>query len=115
MTITQEQLRAARALLHLEQFELARRARVSPVTIRRIEAADEPPRVAPATLDAVRRVLEEAGVEFIPHGVRRRTKGTEHEAMFRDLQAISMRSAARFQGQDRTTEADLYGDDGLPA
>jgi hypothetical protein len=35
--------------------------------------------------------------------------------MFRDLQAISLRSAARFQGQDRTTEADLYGDDGLPA
>jgi transcriptional regulator with XRE-family HTH domain len=71
MMITQEQLRAGRALVHLDQAELARRAHVSPVTIRRIEAADGPARVSPTTLESVRRALEEAGVEFIPRGVKR--------------------------------------------
>ena len=101
--------------MHLEQAELARRAQVSLVTIRRIEAADGGPRVAPATLETVRRVLEETGVEFIPDGVRLRTEAAEQESLFRDLQAISTRSAARLQGQDVMTEADLYDGDGLPA
>jgi transcriptional regulator with XRE-family HTH domain len=113
--ITHQQLRAARALMHLEQAELARRANVSLVTIRRIEAADGGPRVAPGTLEIVRRVLEDAGVEFIPDGVRRRTERAEQEALFHDLQAISTRSAARLRGQDVMSEADLYNKDGLPA
>jgi transcriptional regulator with XRE-family HTH domain len=113
--ITREQLRAARALLHIEQAELARRAQVSVVTIRRIEAADVVTRVAPAKLEAVRRALEEAGIEFIPNGVARRANGAEQAALFRDLQAISIRSAARLQGRNVTTEADLYNEDGLPA
>jgi predicted transcriptional regulator len=112
---TQEQLRAGRALLHLDQVELARRANVSIVTIRRIEAADSAPRVAPATLDNVRRALEDAGVEFIPEGVKRRTVGADKAAMLRDLTAISERSARRLRGQDILTEADLYNEDGLPA
>ncbi len=37
MEITPEQIRAARALLRLEQVELAARAHVSVVTIRRLE------------------------------------------------------------------------------
>lgn len=113
--ITHEQFRAARSLLHLDQAELARRAKVSLATIRRIEAPDAEPRVSPTTTETVRRVLEEAGVEFVPHGVRRRAEGPGQETLFRDLQAISKRSAARLQGQDVMTEADLYGEDGLPA
>jgi transcriptional regulator with XRE-family HTH domain len=113
--ITHQQLRAARALIHIEQAELARRAHVSLVTVRRIEAADGGPRVAAATLETVRRVLEESGVEFIPDGVRRRTEGAEQQALLRDLTAISTRSAARLQGRDAMTEADLYDEDGLPA
>lgn len=101
--------------MHLEQAELARRAQVSLVTIRRIEAAEGAPRVASATLESVRRVLEESGVEFIPNGVRLRAQGAEQQALFRDLQAISTRSAAQLQGQDVMTEADLYDEDGLPA
>jgi transcriptional regulator with XRE-family HTH domain len=115
MMITQEQLRAGRALVHLDQAELARRAHVSPVTIRRIEAADGPARVSPTTLESVRRALEEAGVEFIPRGVKRRLTQADKEARFLELRAISQRSAARLKGQDTMTEADLYGDDGLPA
>jgi hypothetical protein len=45
----------------------------------------------------------------------RGTKGAEQESLFRDLQAVSTRSAARLQGQEVMTEADLYGQDGLPA
>ncbi|PPQ28719.1 helix-turn-helix domain-containing protein [Rhodopila globiformis] len=112
---TQGQFRAARSLLHLDQAELARRAEVSLATIRRIETPDGEPRVAPATVDTVRRVLEEAGAEFIPHGVRRRTEGSAQEVLLRDLQAISQRSAARLKGQAVMTEADLYNEDGLPA
>jgi transcriptional regulator with XRE-family HTH domain len=115
MTITQEQLRAARALLHLDQAELARRAHVSPVTIRRIEAADGPPRVSAATLENVRRALEEAGVEFIPRGVKRRLTEADKEALFNDILAISKRSAARLRGGEQMTEADLYDENGLPA
>lgn len=115
MNVTQEQLRAGRALLHLDQAELARRADVSPVTIRRIEAGNGLPRVAPATLESVRRALEGAGAEFIPHGVRRRADDANREALFRDLQGISKASAAALRDKDVMTEADLYGEDGLPA
>ena len=115
MDVTQEQLRAGRALLHLDQAELARRAGVSLVTIRRIEAGSGLPRVSPVTLNSVRQALESAGAEFIPHGVRRRVDDGDKEALFRELQAISKASAAALRGRCVMTEADLYGDDGLPA
>nr|WP_294510860.1 helix-turn-helix domain-containing protein [uncultured Rhodopila sp.] len=102
--ITREQLRAARALLHIEQAELARRAQVSVVTIRRIEAADVVTRVAPAKLEAVRRALEEAGIEFIPNGVARRANGAEQAALFRGPssdQHPQCRPAARSERHDR--------------
>ena len=72
MEITPDQIRAARALLRLEQAELAERAHISVATIRRLERGQSSERVAPATLAEVRKVLEEAGTEFIPDGVRRR-------------------------------------------
>ena len=68
MIITPEQIRAARALVHLDQDELARRANLSVVTIRRLETRQGYERVAPATLDRVRRVLDRAGAEFIEGG-----------------------------------------------
>jgi transcriptional regulator with XRE-family HTH domain len=115
MHITPEQIRAARALLRLEQAELARRAHVSVVTIRRIEGTDGQ-RVTPATLDEVRQVLEQAGAEFIPDGVRRRRPvRPDARSLYEDLRAISFRSAARLQGRELLTDADLYDEDGLPA
>ena len=69
--------------MHLEQAELARRAQVSLVTIRRIEAAEGAPRVASATLESVRRVLEESGVEFIPNGVRLRANSAKAHKLSR--------------------------------
>ena len=111
MEITSDQLRAARALLRLEQAELAERASVSVVTIRRIEAMRG--RVASMTVDGVRRALEQAGAEFVPDGVRRRRP--DKEAVFQDLRGISLRSAERLRGRELLTDADLYDEDGLPA
>lgn len=116
MTITSEQIRAARALLRLEQGELARRAGLSVVTIRRLEAHDGLDRAAPATLDGVRRTLEAAGAEFIKDGVRRlRAPSHDADALYRDLQAISRESAENLSGHTPLTDSDLYGEDGLPA
>lgn len=115
MEITPEQIRAARALLRLDQAELAERAHVSVVTIRRLERGQGSERVAPGTLTGVRRVLEQAGAEFIPDGVRRRRAARpDARALYDDLRAISLRSAARLQDRELLTDADLYDEDGLP-
>lgn len=110
MIVTPEQLRAARALLRLEQEELARRAGVSVVTIRRLEATQGAP-VAATTLDGVCLALEQAGAEFIPDGVRRHVPRADADTLFADLQAISFRSAERLRGEEQLTEADLYDGD----
>jgi len=116
MEVTPEQIRAARALLRLEQAELAHRAHVSIVTIRRLEGAESRERVAAVTLDGVRHILEQAGAEFIPDGVRRRrTVPPDAGSLYDDLRAISLRSATRLQGRELLTDADLYAEDGLPA
>lgn len=111
--ITAEQIKAARALLRLEQEELARRAGVSVSTIRRAEAAYGEGLVAEQTVELVRNVLEEAGVEFIPDGViRKRPEKRDAEALINRLRAIAERSAAL---ADKTmTEDDLYDEAGLP-
>jgi transcriptional regulator with XRE-family HTH domain len=116
MIITPEQIRAARALLRMEQDELARRAQVSVARIQDIEAHDGLKRVPPATVDSVRHVLEDAGAEFIDRGVRRRERTPEEiEARIRLIDEISRRSAARRQGlEERWTEDDLYDENGLP-
>jgi transcriptional regulator with XRE-family HTH domain len=112
--ISSEQIRAARALLRIEQDELARRARVSATTIRRIEAVGGIGQVSEITVGNVQHVLEEAGAEFIDDGVRRRAK-LDTEAAYRTLRAIAERSARLHAGLPPITDADLYDGDGLPA
>ena len=115
MEITPEQIRAARALLRLEQAELAKRAHVSVVTIRRLEAANGGERVMPTTVQVICQALEQAGAEFIPDGVRRRrTARPDARWLYDDLRTISLRSAVRLQVQEQQMEADLYDEDGLP-
>jgi transcriptional regulator with XRE-family HTH domain len=114
MAITPAQIRAARALLHLEQAEVAKRAKVSIVAMRRVEAERDLERVAPATFASVRSVLEQAGAEFIAEGVRRRPV-SDARARYDELRAISLRSAERLQGRTLLTDADLYDRNGLPA
>ena len=57
-------IRAARALLRMEQQELAAAAGISPVTLRKIENVEGMPDVRLSTLHAIRKVLEDAGVIF---------------------------------------------------
>jgi len=61
--ITAEQCRAARGLLDWSQAALAAAAGVGVVTVRQLEAATQTPRRA--TMEVIRRALEEAGVRFI--------------------------------------------------
>jgi transcriptional regulator with XRE-family HTH domain len=116
MLITPDQIRAARALLRMDQEELARRANVSVVTVRRLEAPDGLSKVAPGTFGEVQRALEAAGAEFVERGVRHRAFTPEEiEARYQRIRAIAERSAARFKDAPPFTEDDLYDEDGLPA
>jgi predicted transcriptional regulator len=73
LTISGRQLRAARALLGMEQIELAKRSRVAIGTIRRMESFHGEIGARTSTLSQVQKALEKAGVEFLNHeqpGVR---------------------------------------------
>jgi len=63
--ITSEQIRGARAMLRIEQSDLAARAGVSLETIKRVERKPGKISALAATLDAIQKSLESAGVEFI--------------------------------------------------
>jgi transcriptional regulator with XRE-family HTH domain len=115
--IKPEQIRAARALLRLEQQDLARRAHVSIATVRRLEAGNGAAVVGADTLTKVQQALEAAGAEFIPDGVKRRRARTpeEKEALLRDIMAIAHRTAKLAAEHPGFTEDDLYDDEtGLP-
>lgn len=71
MIISPHQIKAARALLDWSQDDLAHATDLSIATIRKIELGHISPRQT--TMQAVRGVLEEAGLEFMSaDGVRRR-------------------------------------------
>lgn len=112
--VTSEQIRAARALLRLDQGELARRSRISVATIRRLEAAGGIGQVGADTVAAVQAELEKAGAEFIADGVCRRPRRRDPEATYRKLREIAERSAAELAGRQLLTDDDLYDEHGLP-
>ena len=62
--LTSEQLRAARALLRWDQKDLAKAASVSVQTVKRLEKTPGPVSAYTGTEEAIRKVLEDAGVEF---------------------------------------------------
>lgn len=116
--VTPEQIRAARALLRLEQRELAARAHVSVATLRRLEAAEELSAVSSSTLNQVREALEGAGVEFIYGGVRKLNKRSPEEVAERVRQFRA--DIEEFNRKYPTinpdfSEDDLYDENGLPA
>lgn len=67
--ITSQQMRAARALLNLDQSDLARLAGVSVPTIQRMEASDGVVRAVVSTLVKVVEALEAAGIELLGENV----------------------------------------------
>jgi transcriptional regulator with XRE-family HTH domain len=79
MSVTSEQIRAARALLRWEQAQLAEASGVSLSSIKRLEGQPGPLSANRPTIDSLRRALESAGIEFIPEngggaGVRMRAR-----------------------------------------
>ena len=67
--ITAAQLRAARALLGLDQRELAERAGLSPPTVQRMEASEDVIRGNIESLGKLVSALETAGVELLGDGL----------------------------------------------
>jgi predicted transcriptional regulator len=71
--MTRIQIAAARALLRMERKALANEAGVSVGALQRIELGQSDPKAS--TLNAIKRTLEKAGVEFLgDDGVRLRPK-----------------------------------------
>jgi predicted transcriptional regulator len=66
--ITAPQLRAARALLGIDQGVLAERAQLSVPTIQRMEASDGLIRGNVDSLTKIVRALEDLGIELIAEG-----------------------------------------------
>lgn len=66
--ITSNQMRAARALLAIDQKQLARLSDVSVPTIQRMEASDGNVRGVIASLTKVVEALDAAGIELIGEG-----------------------------------------------
>jgi transcriptional regulator with XRE-family HTH domain len=63
--ITSDQIRAARSLLRWTGKELAKKSGVGFSTLMRLETEVGVPNAQAKTLEALRRALEEAGIEFI--------------------------------------------------
>ena len=59
------QIRAARALLGISSKDLAKLSKVGWATIRRFEESDGIPPSRSGTLERVKAVLEQAGIEFL--------------------------------------------------
>ena len=79
MSITSEQVRAARALLRWEQRDLAKASGVSLPSVKRLEIQPGALAAQQRTIAQLRNALEKAGVEFIAEngggaGVRLRKK-----------------------------------------
>jgi transcriptional regulator with XRE-family HTH domain len=68
VTITSEQVRAARALLRWEQKHLAEASKVSLGTIKRLETVPGRMAAQPLTIDAILRAFRTAGIEFTNGG-----------------------------------------------
>ena len=73
--ITGSQMKAARALLGIDQKELALRAGVSLPTIQRMEASEGSVRAIVSSLEKVVAALDAAGVALIGPGVRGEGEG----------------------------------------
>ena len=62
--LTGAQVREARKLLQWPREKLARRARLTRDAIQRAEGVDDDPPLTIANLQALKRALEDAGIEF---------------------------------------------------
>ncbi len=69
MPLTGAQIRAGRALVRWSAEKLAEAAKLGRITVTRAESVDGKPSLTEANVEAIRRALEGAGVEFTdPNG-----------------------------------------------
>jgi hypothetical protein len=105
LAITGEQLRAGRAIVRLEQVDVAQRAGVSVDTVKRLESIVGPVSANISTIESLQSTLEAAGVIFVAEngggpGVRLRKK---------------LESPAELTQRIEAMEADLAKTDADPA
>ena len=114
MSITPERIRAARALLRLDQATIAQDAKISALTLRRLEEERSLSTVPPETVDQVRRVLEGAGAGSIDRrDGGRATKDTDIVAIKQDIDRIVARSVASTENAPPLTDDELFDENGL--
>jgi hypothetical protein len=101
--ISGRQIAAARALLGLDQPGLAGRARISVATLRRMEASGETVSGHVNNVEAVRRALEAAGVEFTNGG----QPGVRKAAGASSSQRNGVGHSVGDPGMDGPTKGDL--------
>lgn len=101
----------ARADAGLTQEQLAERMGTKQEVIARWEGG----KVLPSTR-TLNRLAKATGTTLTISFARpRRDAHSDADALYDDLRAISLRGAARLQGRELLTDADLYDEDGLPA
>ena len=93
--LTGAQIRAGRALVKWTAAELAERAKLGRITVTRAEQPDGETPLTQANAEAIRRVLEEAGVVFIPEdgggaGVRFRHPAPAKKPSQRGKRAVAV-------------------------
>src|SRR5207302_10276180 len=93
--INPEQIRAARALLGLDQAEVARRAYVSIATLRRVANSADKPRASMRAVKSIQHAREAAGAGCVDNGVRgrRRRSPEEGAGRVRTVSEFGARSA----------------------
>ncbi len=101
MNITKEQCRAARAILNINQSELAKATGIGRLTIVRYESDDDESSPNLSTLNKIENYFKNRGIEFIDGGVRKighsitTLEGKEGFAIFRKdvLEAVKNSNA----------------------
>ncbi len=93
--ITASQLRAARALLDIDQFELAKRAKLSLPTIQRMESSGGYVRGNVDSLMKVVQALEDLGIELIGEGSTSEVGGRGVRLRDREVRAAILSAKPR--------------------
>jgi|ERR1022692_2863230 transcriptional regulator with XRE-family HTH domain len=110
--ITASQLRAARALLGIDQFELAKRAKLSLPTIQRMESSGGYVRGNVDSLMKVVRALEDLGIELIGEGSTSNVGGRGVRLRDREVRTavLSARPRAKLVRLKVRSDASASGD-----
>ncbi|MEW6643485.1 MAG: helix-turn-helix transcriptional regulator [Pseudomonadota bacterium] len=98
MIVITRQIRAARALLGWEQYELAVQSGVAISTVRRLEGSKGAVNVQSDTIEKIRLACERAGIEFIGYpdpGVRLRAGDRDLSSELQQVVVCSFAMQAR--------------------